>query len=255
MPARSSTPESARVCSSAENTGLRSRRARSATSATSASKRSRSTLTAIDGVLLARELEQRGRVAARHAGNDCVFACHVDLLFRQFRRLGTVADGGRQALEIQCELCIFAESAGAPRKPTKIARLRNTPPTAVQHDEMPAGNARFANGRPLRERPAPMVHRPSPPPRPAGPRTCHASPRIKLPTRPPASCWSAVSLAWGVSWPAMKIALNDIPPFSMRVGTSGLATVVLFTLAFVQHRRVRISDHGRARASGRRRHS
>src|SRR5262249_43478985 len=45
MPARSSTPESARVCSSAENTGLLSKRARSATSATSASKRSRSTLT------------------------------------------------------------------------------------------------------------------------------------------------------------------------------------------------------------------
>src|SRR5262249_11342730 len=41
----------------------------------------------------------------------------------------------------------------------------------------------------------------------------------------------AVSLAWGLSWPAMKIALNEIPPFSMRVSTSGLATVALFALA------------------------
>jgi drug/metabolite transporter (DMT)-like permease len=50
----------------------------------------------------------------------------------------------------------------------------------------------------------------------------------------------AVSLAWGVSWPALKIALNDIPPFSMRVGTSGLATVVLFTLALLRRRDMRI---------------
>ena len=37
--------------------------------ATSASKRSRSRLHCVDGLLLARELEQRGRVAAGHAGN------------------------------------------------------------------------------------------------------------------------------------------------------------------------------------------
>ncbi|HEX2379586.1 MAG TPA: DMT family transporter, partial [Methyloceanibacter sp.] len=50
----------------------------------------------------------------------------------------------------------------------------------------------------------------------------------------------AVSLAWGLSWPAMKIALNEIPPFSMRVGTSGLATVTLFALAFMQRRNIRV---------------
>jgi drug/metabolite transporter (DMT)-like permease len=49
-----------------------------------------------------------------------------------------------------------------------------------------------------------------------------------------------VSLAWGLSWPAMKIALDEIPPFSMRTGTSGLATVTLFALALLQRRRVRI---------------
>src|SRR5215471_14425773 len=75
--------------------------------------------------------------------------------------------------------------------------------------------------------------------RPAGPRTCHASPCLNLPTRQPALCWW-VSLAWGVSWPALKIALNDIPPFSMRVGTSGVATAVLFTLALLRRRDMRI---------------
>ena len=50
----------------------------------------------------------------------------------------------------------------------------------------------------------------------------------------------AVSLAWGLSWPAMKIALDEIPPFSMRLGTSGLATVALLTLAFMQRRNIRL---------------
>ena len=50
----------------------------------------------------------------------------------------------------------------------------------------------------------------------------------------------AVSLAWGLSWPALKIALNDIPPFSMRVGTSELATVTLFALALLRRRNMRI---------------
>jgi len=50
----------------------------------------------------------------------------------------------------------------------------------------------------------------------------------------------AVSLAWGVSWPALKIALNEIPPFSMRAGTSGLATATLLALAFIQRRNIRV---------------
>ena len=55
----------------------------------------------------------------------------------------------------------------------------------------------------------------------------------------------AVSLAWGLSWPAMKIALNEIPPFSMRVSTSGLATVALFALAVMQRRTLKVKS-GRA---------
>src|SRR5439155_1139857 len=52
----------------------------------------------------------------------------------------------------------------------------------------------------------------------------------------------AVSLAWGLSWPAMKIALNEIPPFSMRVGTPGLATIALFALALMQGRTVSVKS-------------
>src|SRR5258707_198638 len=68
-------------------------------------------------------------------------------------------------------------------------------------------------------------------PRLAPPQAADATARVML---------VAVSLAWGVSWPALKIALNDIPPFSMRVGTSGLATVVLFALALLRRRNMRI---------------
>src|SRR6266566_1021496 len=68
-------------------------------------------------------------------------------------------------------------------------------------------------------------------PRLAPPQAADATARVML---------VAVSLAWGVSWPALKIALNDIPPFSMRVGTSGLATIVLFALALLRRRNMRI---------------
>src|SRR5262245_55639030 len=54
--------------------------------------------------------------------------------FRQFRRLGTAADGGRQAIENSMGLCISTENAGAPWNAAENARLANTPSTAVQHD-------------------------------------------------------------------------------------------------------------------------
>ena len=50
----------------------------------------------------------------------------------------------------------------------------------------------------------------------------------------------AVSLCWGLSWPAMKIALDEIPPFSMRLGTSGLAILALLALALLQRRNIGI---------------
>jgi drug/metabolite transporter (DMT)-like permease len=138
------------------------------------------------------------------------------------------------------ELCVIAESAGRARKPTKSARFRNTPSTAVQHDEG-SGGARCSYRPAALARaiytatqaipavdPSPLTaEMKSPSPHHAA----DASARLML---------VAVSLAWGLSWPAMKLALGEIPPFSMRVGTSGIATLTLVLLALAQRRDIRI---------------
>jgi drug/metabolite transporter (DMT)-like permease len=49
-----------------------------------------------------------------------------------------------------------------------------------------------------------------------------------------------VSLAWGLTWPALRIALDNIPPFSMRVGTGVLGAFALFAVAALQQRDVRV---------------
>jgi drug/metabolite transporter (DMT)-like permease len=54
----------------------------------------------------------------------------------------------------------------------------------------------------------------------------------------------ALSFAWGFTWPAMRIALTDIPPFSMRVVSIGLGMVSLLVVVRLQ---------GRSFALGRRR--
>src|SRR5262249_55163570 len=137
-------------------------------------------------------------------------------------------------------LCIFAESAGTPGKPAKIARFRNIPSTAVQHDETPARGGHFCRPAALARAARAGATQAFPPlglpdpshvPRPARHQSPHGAARVIR---------GAVRLAWGLSWPALKIALNDIPPFSMRVGPSGLATVTLFALAFLQRRNMRI---------------
>jgi len=46
----------------------------------------------------------------------------------------------------------------------------------------------------------------------------------------------ALSFAWGLTWPAMRIALDEIPPFSMRVVTLGLGAGVLFLVGWMQDR-------------------
>lgn len=54
----------------------------------------------------------------------------------------------------------------------------------------------------------------------------------------------ALSFAWGFTWPAMRIALQDIPPFSMRVVSIGLGMASLLAVVKLQ---------GRSFALGRRR--
>jgi drug/metabolite transporter (DMT)-like permease len=45
-----------------------------------------------------------------------------------------------------------------------------------------------------------------------------------------------LSFAWGLTWPAMRIALGEIPPFSMRVATLGLGSGALFLCVVLQGR-------------------
>jgi drug/metabolite transporter (DMT)-like permease len=46
----------------------------------------------------------------------------------------------------------------------------------------------------------------------------------------------ALSFAWGLTWPAMRIALDEIPPFSMRVVTLALGAGALFIVVKLQGR-------------------
>lgn len=45
-----------------------------------------------------------------------------------------------------------------------------------------------------------------------------------------------LSFAWGLTWPAMRVSLDEVPPFSMRVVTLGLGAGVLFFFAWLQGR-------------------
>src|SRR3989440_5077681 len=46
----------------------------------------------------------------------------------------------------------------------------------------------------------------------------------------------ALSFCWGLTWPAMRVALDEISPFSMRVVTLGLGAGALFLVARLQGR-------------------
>jgi len=47
-------------------------------------------------------------------------------------------------------------------------------------------------------------------------------------------------LGWGITWPMMKIALDEIPPFSMRVAMLTLGIATLMSLSLLQGRSLRI---------------
>src|SRR3954452_21026212 len=49
-------------------------------------------------------------------------------------------------------------------------------------------------------------------------------------------------LGWGGTWPMMRIALEDIPPFSMRVAGLTLGIATLSLVALLQRRSFRIPD-------------
>ena len=47
-------------------------------------------------------------------------------------------------------------------------------------------------------------------------------------------------LIWGFTWPLMKIALNEIPPLSMRTATAGIGALALLAICLVGRRSLRI---------------
>ena len=47
-----------------------------------------------------------------------------------------------------------------------------------------------------------------------------------------------LSLSWGLTWPAMRVALDEIPPFSMRTVSLSLGALSLLAIALAQRRRL-----------------
>lgn len=49
-------------------------------------------------------------------------------------------------------------------------------------------------------------------------------------------------LVWGITWPFMKIALNEIPPLSMRTTTNAIGALMLLAVCLVQRRDLRLPN-------------
>src|SRR2546423_13849121 len=52
----------------------------------------------------------------------------------------------------------------------------------------------------------------------------------------------ALGFAWGLTWPAMRIALDEIPPLSMRVVTLSIGAGLLFLAGWLQGRSFALKD-------------
>jgi len=50
----------------------------------------------------------------------------------------------------------------------------------------------------------------------------------------------ALCIVWGSTWPIMRIALSDVPPFTMRTTSTLVGAIVLFVLCSVMRRNLRI---------------
>ena len=53
-------------------------------------------------------------------------------------------------------------------------------------------------------------------------------------------CLSLICFIWGFTWPMMKIALNEIPPLSMRTMTAGIGMLALLVICLVKRRSLRV---------------
>jgi drug/metabolite transporter (DMT)-like permease len=52
----------------------------------------------------------------------------------------------------------------------------------------------------------------------------------------------ALCLLWGTTWPVMKVALQDIPPLSMRTMTTASGALALLAICLVSGRRLRVAS-------------
>jgi drug/metabolite transporter (DMT)-like permease len=52
-----------------------------------------------------------------------------------------------------------------------------------------------------------------------------------------------LSLGWGTTWPAMRIALDEVPPFSMRVATMLVGALTLAALTLLMRRTFALRGH------------
>jgi len=68
-------------------------------------------------------------------------------------------------------------------------------------------------------------------------RAVTASPQVDIGAR---VMLVVLGLIWGVTWPVMKIALNEIPPLAMRGTTAVLGAVTYYMLCVVMRRSLRI---------------
>ena len=50
----------------------------------------------------------------------------------------------------------------------------------------------------------------------------------------------ALCLLWGVTWPAMKIALTEIPPLSMRTLTAAAGALTLLVICLLTRTRLHV---------------
>jgi drug/metabolite transporter (DMT)-like permease len=48
-------------------------------------------------------------------------------------------------------------------------------------------------------------------------------------------------LIWGTTWPMMKIALNEIPPLSMRTGTTAVGALTLLAICLINRRSLHVA--------------
>ena len=51
----------------------------------------------------------------------------------------------------------------------------------------------------------------------------------------------ALCIMWGITWPIMRIALREVPPFTMRTTSALVGGVILFAACFVLRRSLRLS--------------